>query len=66
MSKRNHDKRGGGEFPDDPYLNKVAAREAKEIDAKTTRDHQGRDVYPRGRVNPSHRTDRRDQQGRRG
>lgn len=60
MSRRNHDKRGGGEFPDDPYLNKVAAREAKEIDAKTTRDHQGRDVYPRGKVNPSHRTDPRD------
>lgn len=66
MSARNHDKRGGGEFPDDPYLNKAAAHDAKEIDAKTTRDHQGRDVYPRNGINPARRTDPRDQQGRRG
>jgi hypothetical protein len=59
-SGRDHDKRGGGEFPNHPYLNKTAAREAKEIKAKTTRDHQGKDVYPRGKVNPSHREDRRD------
>jgi hypothetical protein len=66
VTRREDDKRGSSEFGDDPnaqHYEKIEARFNKEWRAKSGRDHQGRDVFPKGKMNTSHREDVRDKKG---
>ena len=63
MTRREDDKRGNREFGNDPnaqHFEKIEARFNKDWRAKAKHDHQGRDVFPSGKINKPHREDRRD------
>lgn len=60
MTRREDDKRGNDEFgnyDDAEYNRKVEARHTKEMNAKSLKDHKGKDTYPR-KMGKSHREDR--------